>query len=101
MQELRARRATGALMARLREELGWTQHDLAQRAKVPVGRIAAWERGAGLMFAELQQLRALGEALGTTAGQLVDAGTDSPPERPSTPTAGIDTAPGADSRLRS
>ncbi len=60
---------TGALIARLRNERGLTQRQLAQQLGVTNKAVSKWETGAGLPDASV--LPALAWALGTTADALL------------------------------
>lgn len=60
---------TGARIARLRNERGLTQQQLAQQLGVTNKAVSKWETGAGLPDASV--LPALARALGTTADALL------------------------------
>jgi len=62
-------RRNGALMAKLRRELGLTQHQMAQRLRVSDQAVSKWERGSGCPDVTL--LAPLAEILGVSAERLL------------------------------
>lgn len=69
MSESELRRDLGRRIVRRREELGWSQAELARRLSVPRGRLSKWERGAHAP--SLAWLQALSGVLGMTADELL------------------------------
>lgn len=79
--EAAARRATGAEITRLREALGLTPAELADRTGIAETVVRRYERGNAILV-DLWQLRCLAHALGITAGELVDARRSDGDRRP-------------------
>ncbi len=65
--DARQRRETGKRIRLLRDDLGWTQGDLAQRLGVGVSTISGFERGASGIARVAGELA---QALGTTTDYL-------------------------------
>ena len=59
----------GEIIAKLREEEGWTQQELAERAGVPERSVKKWESGAA--YPEVPQLPALAKVFGVSIDYLV------------------------------
>jgi transcriptional regulator with XRE-family HTH domain len=62
-------REIGQRIVQRREELGWSQADLAKRLQVERTRVSRWE--TGLHSPPLEDLPALSQALRTTLDELI------------------------------
>lgn len=69
MSERELRGDLGRRIVRRREELGWSQAELARRLRVPRSRLSRWEHGAHAP--SLTALRTLSGVLGITADELL------------------------------
>jgi transcriptional regulator with XRE-family HTH domain len=69
------RRQLGRTIARLRQDRGWSQQDLADLLKVPRWRLSKWEAGSNAP--PLEDQMALCGLLGLTVDELLRG--DSPP----------------------
>lgn len=70
--------AIGRRLRALREERGWTQRELASRARVSYSYISSLERG-GIPNPGIEKLRALAGAFGVAESALTNQAPD-PPE---------------------
>lgn len=71
---------TGALIAVRRQELGWTQKQLAERLHISDRTVSKWERAAG--FPDISLLEPLADALGLSVLELIHGRRMSPEEQP-------------------
>lgn len=72
-------RKTGALIASRRQELGWTQKELANRLNVSDRTVSKWERGAG--FPDVSLLEPLADVLELSVLELLHGQRKSSEER--------------------
>ena len=81
---------TGALIRRLRRELGLTQLQLAQELGLPLFQVADWERGAA--EPSLEQMAALCRVLDVTSDYLL-LGKEPDAPKPVCPRCGREVKP--------
>jgi len=72
---------TGLLIKQLREKLGLTQAQLAEKLSISDKAVCKWETGNG--FPEVSQLLTLSEILGVTVDELLKGGVEKKAEAPS------------------